>query len=815
MTIRATHGIDATLAALATLTVAWPITTLLVQPTWLRGTVLLLAVIALSGIGARSLALRSWQVLTVQLVCSVLAASAIYGRGHLWHGLPTFETLGFAQQLVREAAASAQHYAAPAPTTPGLMFVVGCAMGLVALTVDYLAVTCRAPSLAGLPLLTVFLTSVANRGSTLPFLFFLVPASIWLVLVTREDSSILRRWSNTVAVASTPAPQSLGSRGVYEHASMARMLGVVALAAAVAVPVVLPQTHPRFFGSGLGRSSSATSNETNGVGFSQSLDLAADLKSRSRVPVLQYTTADASPPPLKIAVGASYQPEAGLWLPWGRPWQTSSGESELSTNPKVPAPTGLSPDVPRSTFAMDVHHNMLDDPYLAVPYPLVAADLAGVAWGADYQTQIVRVAGHPDSYTISYWELTPTATMLRSAPALTDRERYLFGLDLRLDGPYVGRVTALTQQLTAGKTSAYDKAMAIQQYLRADGGFTYSLTLAPPAKDPFGRNAGYDALTNFLVTKQGYCVQFATAMVMMSRAAGIPARMALGFLPGTQSKGVWTVIAADAHAWPELYLDGVGWTRFEPTPSRGTPPAYAVPTTQPGTASGANPLNKATAPVQGRSARKDLGVTSTGNSTTGHIGVSPTSVLGWLTHGWGPVLLLSLMGLLGSLVVPTAARWRRRRSLTKARTTAQRVEVEWELLTSSLGDLGIPAAPSRTPRQQRAYYDREALLDGAASQALGRVVQTLERSRYAMSAAPPEDLSTDARLVFRAAAENRVRRNRLRAAMWPSSGVIQLRSAGAYFTLRIRTPLRDLKDMLHHEFRDVQAPGQGDSLKDN
>src|ERR1019366_6227615 len=119
-----------------------------------------------------------------------------------------------------------------------------------------------------------------------------------------------------------------------------------------------------------------------------------------------------------------------------------------------------------------------------------------------------------------------------------------------------------------------DKAMVIQRYLRTTGGFTYSLILAPPAKGQSGSSAGYDPLTNFLVTKQGYCVQFATAMVMMSRAAGIPARMAIGFLPGTLDHGTWTVTASDAHTWPEPYLDGMGWTRFEPTPSRGVLPAY-------------------------------------------------------------------------------------------------------------------------------------------------------------------------------------------------------------------------------------------------
>jgi len=799
---RARHarcGLDATLAAIATLTAAWPISTLLAEPTWVRGTVLLLAVIALSGVGARSLALRGWQVLMVQLVCSVLAAGAIYGRSHLWHGLPTFETLRFADRLVSEAVATAHNYAAPAPTTPGLIFVVGCALGLVALMVDYLAVTRCSPSLAGLPLLTVFLAAVANRGTSLPVIYFLAAAAMWLILGARAGSAILRRWGTTVTVAHTPVPQGLEPRGVHENASMARMLGAAALVAAVAVPVVLPHPPPRFLASGLGRSSPMTDNSSHGVGFSQSIDLATDLKNRSTAPVLQYTTADTSPPPLRAAVGSSYRPQPGVWLPWGRPWYSSPGKTHLSTDPKVPQPFGLSPDVPRRTFTMNVRRNLLEDPYLAAPYPLVGADLAGIAWGADYQTQSIKVAQRPDSYTVSYWHLQPTATMLRSAPSVSDRDRNLFDLDLRLEEPYVERVTSLTERLTAGKSSTYDKAMAIQQYLRVDGGFTYSLTLAPPAKDQSGNNAGFDSLTNFLVTKRGYCVQFATAMVMMSRAAGIPARMAIGFLPGTKAKGVWTVKASDAHAWPELYLDGIGWTRFEPTPSRGAPPAYAIPATSPGTAVDGRSPGQATTPIPGSAARKDVGATSTNHGAGPAVSLSPTSVLRWLTRGWRPVLLGSLVGLFGSLIVPTAALWRRRRRLSTAHTAAQRVEVQWELLTSSLADLGIAPAPSRTPRQLRAYYDREAFLEGAASQALGRVVQTLERSRYAMSAPPPDDLTTDARQVLRAAAAAREHRNRLRAALWPSSGITALRSARAHIAWRIRTPLRDISHMMRRQ----------------
>ncbi|HEY5246946.1 MAG TPA: DUF3488 and transglutaminase-like domain-containing protein [Dermatophilaceae bacterium] len=810
---QATRGVDSTLAAIATLAAAWPISTLLAQPTWLPGTILLLAVIVLSGVGARSLALSGWQVLTVQLTCSVLAASAVYGQGHLWHSLPTFETAGYAGRLITEAVTTAQKYAAPAPTTPGLILVVGSALGLVALAVDYLAVTRQSPSLAGLPLMTVFLAAVANKGSTLPVVFFLAAAAGWLILVARAGGASLRRWGTAVAAAHRPTPQTFGSTGLYEHASMARILGAVALATAVAVPIVLPQSPPRFLASGLGRGSSATGNGAVGVGFAQSIDLAADLKSRSSSPVLQYTTTDPSPPPLRVAVGSSYRPQPGVWLPWGRPWSSSTGKPELFPNPKVPGPVGLAPDVPRKTFVMNVRHNLLEDPFLAAPYPLVSADLGGIPWGADYQTQSIRVSQRPDSYSVSYSSLEPTETMLQSATGLADSERSLFNLDLRLEAPYAAKVSALTDQLTADKSSSYDKAMAIQQYLRADGGFTYSLTLAPPAKNQAGDPAGYDSLTNFLVTKKGYCVQFATAMVMMSRAAGIPARMDIGFLPGTQSKGVWIVIAADAHAWPELYLDGIGWTRFEPTPSRGIPPAYAAPPTLPGAAGGASHPGTATAPRG--TARKDVGSTSTAPGARAKARLSPASVVQWLTRSWQPILLGALMVLLGGLVVPTAALWRGRRNLARARTDAERVEIQWELLTSSLGDLGIAPSPSRTPRQTRAYYDREALLEGADSQALGRIVQTLERSRYAVSPPPADHLSADARQVLRAAAATRKGRDRLRAALWPGSGIIALRSVGAPVAWSIRTPLRALSDAMHRRSRTVRESDARDSLEDD
>jgi transglutaminase-like putative cysteine protease len=784
------RGFDATLCVIATLTAAWPISTLLAEPTWVSGTVALLLVIAISGVGARSLALRGWQVLAVQLACLVLTASAIYGRGHLWHGLPTFDTVRHAGSLISQALATAQKYSAPAPSTAGLTFVVACSLGLVAVAVDYLAVTRRSPSLAGLPLLATFLAAAANSGSELPLIFFVAAAAMWLVLVARQGSSMLRRWGTTVAVPHTPVRENPDSVGVQAYASVARTLGVAALVAAAAVPALLPHLPPKFLVSGLGRNVLATGQGSGTVGFSLSLNLAADLSSLSTAPVLQYTTSDTSPPPLRVAVSSVYDSEQGVWIP------PDQDLPALSRNPDIPTPTGLSGDVPKKRFSMDFNGNQLSQPNLAAPYPLITADLNGTTWGLDDLTQGAMVGQRPDSYSVSYWRLEPTTTMLENAQSSPTTGGGNVDDDLVVDPRSFGTVSALTRQVTKGKTSAYDKAMAIQQYLRAAGGFTYSLKLAPPAKNRSGKVLGYDPLTNFLVTKQGYCVQFASAMAMMARAAGIPARMAIGFLPGARVKGVWSVTAADAHTWPELYLDGIGWTRFEPTPSRATPPGYAIAPGTAGTPAGGAARSAPNTTAIGNTARKDSGDPATDTGVLSPTGTSLSTVLGRLTHGWGLVLLVSVLLLLGSLLVPAAAAWRRRRALRAARTAAQRVEVHWELLTSSLGDLGIPPAPSHTPRQLRAYYDREAFLEGAASEALGRVVGTLERSRYAPPGQVPEDLSADSRLVLRTAAANRRRGARIRAGLWPSGGLAELRATRAGLARRVLAPWRDLLKLL-------------------
>jgi hypothetical protein len=123
------------------------------------------------------------------------------------------------------------------------------------------------------------------------------------------------------------------------------------------------------------------------------------------------------------------------------------------------------------------------------------------------------------------------------------------------------RVLALARELTASKSNPYDRAVAIQTYLRQ---FPYTLEVPAP---PDGR----DVADYFLFDlKQGYCDYYATTMVVLARAAGLPARLVIGYANGNydRERAEYIVTENYAHSWVEVYFTGVGWVEFEPTASQ-------------------------------------------------------------------------------------------------------------------------------------------------------------------------------------------------------------------------------------------------------
>ena len=126
------------------------------------------------------------------------------------------------------------------------------------------------------------------------------------------------------------------------------------------------------------------------------------------------------------------------------------------------------------------------------------------------------------------------------------------------------RVRDLSLRLTAGSPTPYDQAVALQDYLRQ---FPYTLDVPAPPQDR-------DAADFFLFDLQkGYCDYYATSMVVMARAAGIPARLVVGYTSGAYdyAQNRFVVRQVNAHAWAEIYFPGIGWVEFEPTGGQPRP----------------------------------------------------------------------------------------------------------------------------------------------------------------------------------------------------------------------------------------------------
>ena len=161
-----------------------------------------------------------------------------------------------------------------------------------------------------------------------------------------------------------------------------------------------------------------------------------------------------------------------------------------------------------------------------------------------------------DEYTVVSYVSQFSAEQLRTAnsnypPKIV--ERYL---QLPEDTPE--RVLALARELTQTAPTPYDRTLAIEAYLRT---FPYTLETEPPPR-------GRDVVDYFLFTaQQGYCDYYATSMVVLARAVGLPARIVIGYTSGEYDSltAEYIVRRENAHSWVEIYFSGFGWVEFEPT----------------------------------------------------------------------------------------------------------------------------------------------------------------------------------------------------------------------------------------------------------
>ena len=168
----------------------------------------------------------------------------------------------------------------------------------------------------------------------------------------------------------------------------------------------------------------------------------------------------------------------------------------------------------------------------------------------------------PFAYTVVSDIGVPPPAALRAASEPIPADLRL--LYLRLPENLDPRIAQLAAKVTATANNDYDRATAIQNYLRNN----YGYSLNPPSIEPG------DPIGSFLFkSKEGYCEYFAAAMVLMLRSVQVPARIVNGFQTGTFNRlgGDFIVRARDAHSWVEVYFPGYGWFPFDPTPPDPNP----------------------------------------------------------------------------------------------------------------------------------------------------------------------------------------------------------------------------------------------------
>ncbi len=301
-------------------------------------------------------------------------------------------------------------------------------------------------------------------------------------------------------------------------------------------------------------------------------------------------------------------------------------------------------------------------------------------------------------------------------------------------------VARTARDVTAGSLTDYERAVALQQWFREDGGFRYSLDDAPPGK------VGADQLAAFLDARSGrvgYCEQFAAAMAVMARTLDIPARVAVGFLTPDRVEGdTWVYSAYDLHAWPELYFPGAGWVLFDPTPGDRVPdaalPAYSTrgsevdlptvsPDSEPSASQSAGPDRE---PQQPTTAPQDATDENAAAESDGG-GVPWRLVL---------LVLVTLLLLAAVVVGPRLLRGRQR-----ARRVLGGPEAAWEELRATVLDLRQQWPGSRSPREVEAILVRRlgrtddederpqhgAQRNPEAAESLTRIAREVERGRYA------------------------------------------------------------------------------------
>jgi len=685
------------------------------------------------------------------LVGLALAITWIVVPQTAWYGLPSIHTLRAIGRSLEFVGQQARVRVAPTPPLPPLMLAAVTAVWTAAFSSHALAIRAGSPLLAILPPIALvgFADTVLEDGARPVYAIILLAAA--LAVVFADGLRRVRQWG--------PVWSGSRTRRLGTSVRGSRSVALAVIAAAVLVPGLLPG-----FRSGPLVDFSTSGDE--GAGLDPFISIHAQLTDDEPVRDL-FEVRTPDPQYLRMYTLDEFDGEG-----WRSSDPTGSDGQTLTVPTVLPQPSSYAP--PPDSQTQPYTFTVLTDfdaspalPMAQTPEQITAGDLGDVTW--DPARGQAFVDGGLDAgleYTVRSRVVVPTAEQLERVHNLTSLQ---YGQWTRLPGEDVldPRIEQLAKAWTADAASDYEKVLAIQQHFHSDG-FQYS-TDVDVADDP-------DALLTFLTqTKAGFCQQYATAMAVLVRELGLPARVAVGYQSGTlQDDGRYLVQSDDAHAWVEVYFEGYGWLQFEPTPGHGTHPnadpgTYLNPakgstnpdgtSTDPGNNAGVGGANGTDCEAAATARERQLcQIENRPQRGPGDfvplptVGTTQTDGSGYsVPYRWIFLGLLIALGVL-LIVVPIAKSVWRRRLLRRSREPREHVLAAYRVFDGEAADLGLGRRDGETLDEHRARLAAAiAFTDGH----LGRLTTQATRAAYAAQAPTPEEAKASVEDAHRAIRELR------------------------------------------------------------
>jgi transglutaminase-like putative cysteine protease len=704
---RALPAIVAGVAGLALALAATSLTGVLAGPRWWSYLVLSIAVVVVAGVLLRRLRMPSIVTAAGQLVALMALVTAVFTTSGWLLVVPGPASRAQLGGVFAGAAQQIRVGLPPLPESTELLCLVVVAVGLVAVVVDSLAVSLAAPACAGLVLLCVIIVPAVVSDRMLPWWTFALGAVGFALLLGVDTQRRQGAWGAAV-VSDRVAAGRLGyGRPVIAAGAVTASAVVVALIIGMTATAV-----------GTGRAiRTRAQGPVIGIGLNPFTSLRGQLSTEQAVPLLRVHGLGQRAYLRALTLSRFVN---------GVGWQQGALDPVVpagdEATERLPLPAGVITPVPGSTLEVQIVPINYTDSWLpSFGYPLA---LGGISSSWSYDPDAITVFSDRRQRAEPYTELgvLPRADPQLLRAAGPGGGAAFAGADPRyLDtGGVDRRVGKLAARVTAGTHTAFDAAVALNRWFtEPSNGFRYDLRTTPGTSG--------DALVDFLFTgHRGYCEQFASAMAIMLRTQHVPARVAVGFTPGTVIGDSRLITTEDAHAWVEAWFPGAGWLPFDPTPLSGVrtvPPVYATgPTPPSGLALPPRPPPvTASAPTPSHplaAARpRSLPTRSTPGAAVG-LGLTVTGLLGFGM----------LMGLFPLGVREGHRRWRMH--LVSA-GGPRAVSAAWQEVLAESADRRVVPPVGETVRATAQRLVDEHGLDEAGQAGLRILVDAVERTWYA------------------------------------------------------------------------------------